>query len=648
MYFVFERKKLLGYISLFIFTVAVVSLLVNLMQNEAKYTMVQTNEKKYIKWIDFDVSYAAMEKALELDIKSHTDPKAEHLYNWIEILAYLATKYGGDFKRYSVKDIDTLIKKINEGKSVSEIAEGMKHYSYYIEAFTAILVEFVGHYKIEVQNEAGNKEWVQKYGLKVFSPIARTYPYNDYDDFGAGRTYGYRRLHLGHDLMAATGTPVVAVESGIVEELGWNQYGGWRIGIRSFDTKRYYYYAHLRKDYPYAKSLVKGRDIKAGDVIGYVGRTGYSSKENVNNITQSHLHFGLQIIFDESQKDGVNQIWINLYELTRLLQKNRVSVQRAEGSKEFKRVYNFIETQNQKSKLDLFFDKLRPTMMQTGEQHVAVPIIMYHSLLKNPSNSSRYTITPTQFEQDLKYLKENGYHTIVMEDLIRYVYEGVTLPSKPIILTFDDGHFNNYYYAYPLLKEYGMKAVVSVVGAYSEDSSKREEENPNYSYITWTRLSEMVSSGVFEIQNHSYGLHVNNKKTQGIRQKKGEGYEAYSERLTKDILKLQDKLYEETSYKPTTFTYPFGIVSSNAADILKDMGFKATLGCVEGINIVTKSNPESLFNLKRNIRANMTLNSVFFEKLEKQAYLVIKKLESEELEETLEGQELVNVVSLCE
>ena len=70
---------------------------------------------------------------------------------------------------------------------------------------------------------------------------------------------------------------MIAVESGRVEALGWNQYGGWRIGIRSFDGKRYYYYAHLRKDYPYQSNLKEGSLVTAGDVIGYLGHTGYSS-----------------------------------------------------------------------------------------------------------------------------------------------------------------------------------------------------------------------------------------------------------------------------------------------------------------------------------------------------------------------------------
>ena len=168
-----------------------------------------------------------------------------------------------------------------------------------------------------------------------FSPIAKTFPYQHYDDFGASRSYGYKRLHLGHDMMAATGTPVIAVESGVVEALGWNQYGGWRIGIRSFDKKRYYYYAHLRQNRPYAANLAVGQTVTAGDVIGYVGHTGYSAKENVNNIRVSHLHFGLQLIFDESQKECVNEIWVDVYPLTMLLSQNKSEVYRDDATKEY-------------------------------------------------------------------------------------------------------------------------------------------------------------------------------------------------------------------------------------------------------------------------------------------------------------------------
>jgi peptidoglycan LD-endopeptidase LytH len=287
-------------------------------------TSPQTSSSNYIKYVEFNVPYLAMKKALNLDIQSHS--QGGNL-SWITILAYLGAKYGGDFSRYKSADIDSFVNKLKT-QSVEEITKGMKYYSYYSQAYSAVLGGLVGTY---------TADGVQKYGLIGFSPIAKTFPYSDGDDFGAQRTYGYTRPHLGHDMMSATGTPVIAVESGVVEALGWNQYGGWRIGIRSFDTKRYYYYAHLRQNRPYAAGLSVGKTVKAGDVIGYVGRTGYSSKENVNNIQISHLHFGLQLIFDESQKESVNEIWVDVYALTQLLRQNQSAVYREDATKEYYR-----------------------------------------------------------------------------------------------------------------------------------------------------------------------------------------------------------------------------------------------------------------------------------------------------------------------
>ena len=74
-------------------------------------------------------------------------------------------------------------------------------------------------------------------------------------------------------------------------------------------------------------------------MIGYMGHTGYSSTENVNNIETVHLHWGLQLIFDESQKDGNNEIWIDCYQLTRFLAQNRSETCKDPETKDYNRVY---------------------------------------------------------------------------------------------------------------------------------------------------------------------------------------------------------------------------------------------------------------------------------------------------------------------
>lgn len=297
----------------------------------------------FIKWVDFNVSSEALNLTAKLDINSHNnDEKIK--YNWIELLAYLACKNGGDFKDFKESDLNNLVDKIKNGESIPDLSKDLKFYDYYYESYSAVLGNFIGNYQIETSDENGSKSLKEKYGLKAFLPIAKNYSFSHYDDFGNSRSYGFKRTHLGNDLMGSIGTPIVAVESGVVENLGWNQYGGWRIGIRSFDTKRYYYYAHLRKNHPYAEGMEEGKIIKAGDVIGYLGMTGYSTKENVNNINVPHLHFGIQLIFDESQVDSPNEIWIDVYQIVEFLKKNRSEVyMNNKETKDYIRKFDFYE-----------------------------------------------------------------------------------------------------------------------------------------------------------------------------------------------------------------------------------------------------------------------------------------------------------------
>lgn len=297
-------------------------------------------EQKFIKWVDFNVSYEALCDTMEADISSaDTD---NHL-SWIDLLACLAAKNGNNFSHYSKKELSAIIEKLNNGETIESITQNLKYYSYYNEVFSAILDEYIGKYEIQTCKDDGTLAWEQHYGLKAFSPIAKGFGFEHYDDFGNSRTYGYKRRHTGHDLFGSIGTPVVAIESGTIECAGWNRYGGWRIGIRSFDKKRYYYYAHLRKDHPYTPVIKEGATVKAGDVIGYLGMTGYSTKENVNNINVPHLHMGIQLIFDESQKDGASEIWIDSYNIIKLLQKNRCAVYKNKENNEYVRKYDFSE-----------------------------------------------------------------------------------------------------------------------------------------------------------------------------------------------------------------------------------------------------------------------------------------------------------------
>ena len=172
-------------------------------------------ENDFIKWVDFNVSCEALKLTAKLDITSHNSKDQINgiTYNWIELLAYLACKNGGDFKSFKSSDLDNLVDKLNNGETMQDLTSNMKFYDYYYESYSAVLGGFIGNYSIEVEGSDGNKVMEDRYGLKAFLPIAKNYSFSHYDDFGNSRSYGFKRTHLGNDLMGSIGTPIIAVES---------------------------------------------------------------------------------------------------------------------------------------------------------------------------------------------------------------------------------------------------------------------------------------------------------------------------------------------------------------------------------------------------------------------------------------------------
>lgn len=243
---------------------------------------------------------------------------------------------------------------------------------------------------------------------------------------------------------------------------------------------------------------------------------------------------------------------------------------------------------------------------------VEIPVVMYHSVLKDEAYHGKYVISPAEFENDLLYLKKHGYTTILMEDLINYT-KGGELPDKPVLITFDDGYYNNYLYAYEIAKKYRCKFVISPIGRYADQYSGTGETNAYYTHATWEQLKEMADSGLVEVQNHSYDMHEKRQGALGVKQRPGESDGAYKERLTADISQAQDAFRINLGAAPSTFTYPFGAVSKTTPDIIKELGFSATLTCREVVSTVTRD-PESLYGLGRFLRESGISSQEFFEK----------------------------------
>ena len=253
-----------------------------------------------------------------------------------------------------------------------------------------------------------------------------------------------------------------------------------------------------------------------------------------------------------------------------------------------------------------------PIFFAKENESATVVILMYHSLLKDPARHGKYVVSPDLFESDLKYLKEHGYSFVGIQELIDFVYSGAPLPKKSIVITFDDGYYNNYLYAYPLLEKYDAKMVISVIGKYT-DLYDGEKPNAYYSHVTWDMINEMLASGRVEIGNHTYSMHTNGER-RGSKKIKGETDEHYSKILTEDIGKLQAEMFEHTGTYPSVYTYPFGAISNASFGIIADMGFLASLSCAEKPSTVTRGNPESLRCLGRFLRPTKISSADFFEK----------------------------------
>lgn len=160
--------------------------------------------------------------------------------------------------------------------------------------------------------------------LEVF-PIPTDYDYAFENSWHAERTYGGTRPHYGVDVMDPKNErgiiPIVSMSQGTIENIGWNNMGGYRVGVR---TKKgsYIYYAHLEK---YAPKLKKGTKLEPGDLIGYMGDSGYG-EEGTRGEFPVHLHIGIA-----TKALGSTEAWVNPYYLLKYLEDKDVNILKSEG-----------------------------------------------------------------------------------------------------------------------------------------------------------------------------------------------------------------------------------------------------------------------------------------------------------------------------
>lgn len=219
--------------------------------------------------------------------------------------------------------------------------------------------------------------------------------------------------------------------------------------------------------------------------------------------------------------------------------------------------------------------------------HNEINILTYHHLLPKDrehfkENSS--VIDVEVFEEQMKFLYENDYNAVTLQELEKFLLGEIELPEKSIVITFDDGYLSNYKYAYPILKKYNLKASIFLITSLIE--RKPQEFNESIlQYLSEKELQEM--SDVFEYANHTNNLHRLNDENISFLLLESK------EKIKQD---LETNIYLTKSHY---FAYPYGQYNEEIISLLEDvnmtMAFTTKSGPVKKDDSMLELNRYSIY-----------------------------------------------------
>lgn len=251
-----------------------------------------------------------------------------------------------------------------------------------------------------------------------------------------------------------------------------------------------------------------------------------------------------------------------------------------------------------------FTDVLQPSALPASEISAQVPILMYHHLSEDVTNSEM--VSPEQFEAQIRALSEAGYTGVSFDELQAYVLRGEPLPEKPVVITFDDGYLSNYTLAYPILQKYGMKATIFAIGVSFGKDHYKDTDYAMTPHFGAAEAKEMTDSGLISIQSHTYDMHQwppyedgSAAVRENILPLAGESEEAYVQALTDDFTKSRAQLEAATGQPVDVLAYPAGQYSTLAQVTLQELGVHVTLSTTPGVNTVVKGLPQTLYAMLR-------------------------------------------------
>ncbi len=193
---------------------------------------------------------------------------------------------------------------------------------------------------------------------------------------------------------------------------------------------------------------------------------------------------------------------------------------------------------------------LTALVFSTTNYQGGVPVLNYHQI--NDHDHNALTLSVAEFDAQMKYLAENGYHTITSDELADHFEKGAPLPDKPVLITFDDGYIDNYKNAYPILQKYGLKGSIYIVTDYL---------NVYPNYLTWQIAKEMQDSGSIDIQCHTM-THVALSELSSL------------EALYHEAVDSKKAIEMHLKKSVTSLAYPCGAYNDEVQSVVKEAGYR--------------------------------------------------------------------------
>lgn len=232
-----------------------------------------------------------------------------------------------------------------------------------------------------------------------------------------------------------------------------------------------------------------------------------------------------------------------------------------------------------------------------------LPVLMYHHF--DTTSDFDTIVTVERFREQMTALKDAGYTTVTLQQVLDFVDHGTKLPEKSVLITMDDGYDSNVTIAAPILEELGLCATVFVIGVDEGREINIHSGNPIYpTRFAYEDAIPWMEKGVLELQDHTFDMHQlaidGFSGRDGLLPLEGETLSAYHAALREDLSLFRQRREEHGITTPlVAMAYPFGFFTEESESVLREAGLRMTFTTRERSNLLRVGEEGDLWNMGR-------------------------------------------------